>query len=102
MALSVPWSERGDFVHEAISQWAERTGKTRSTVMFEALEWYFTNKTPIEFYNKINTDIESAEYARLHKPGEYTLCNRMGCTTCYSKRNQILANREDASRAGSG
>lgn len=96
MTISIPWSERGDFIHESIIQLAESSGGTHSGVMMKALEWYFTNQTPVEFFNKVNSDIESTEYKRTHKPGTYTLCNRMGCTACYSRRNVILANRKDA------
>lgn len=96
MTTCIPWDERGDFVHTAVNDWAEHTGSNPSRVMMDALEWYFTNRSPEWFYNQTVEKIESEEFKRLHRPGSDEFCHRMSCHVCYAKRSAYYAKTNPA------
>lgn len=102
MTFVFPWTEKGDFVHRSIEKWAEKRGVSWSTAILDALEWYFTNKTPLEFYEAVNEEIRREEFIRLHRPDGTGICSRLSCEKCYSRRNAMYAERKAAHRSGQG
>lgn len=101
LTTCVPWDARGDFVVASLKGWAEENDSNVSSLMMEALEWYFTNNVPKWFYDKISETIEAEEFKRLHHPDSGGFCHRLSCESCYSKRSAHYAETAASIRAKS-